>query len=68
MTINNINEELNLINAAIEAILGGAQSYTINGQSVTRANLNDLFKRKDLLQSRLEAKSHRGFIKKPIFY
>lgn len=33
---------LEKIDTAIEAILGGAQSYTVMGRSMTRANLAEL--------------------------
>ena len=69
MAINSVQEELNAVNAAIEAILSGAQSYQINNQSVTRANLKDLYCRKDYLESRLAAQTRNGgcFKKKPVF-
>lgn len=44
-------QELALINAAITAILEGkAQSYAINGRSVTRLDLASLWKRKSDLE------------------
>jgi hypothetical protein len=68
MTISSAEQELIAVNAAIEAILSGAQSYQINNQSVTRANLDSLFKRKDYLESRIAAKQRGGnFKKKPVF-
>lgn len=71
MAINSLEAELEAVNAAIEAILSGAQSYQINNQSVTRANLKDLYERKDQLESRIAARSRarlgRSFVKKPVF-
>lgn len=69
MALDTIQEELQTVNAAIKAILEGAQSYTINNQSVSRANLDTLFKRKEYLESRLAAQSlgGRGFRKRPVF-
>ena len=71
MAINSLEAELEAVNNAIEAILNGAQSYQINNQSVTRANLKDLYDRKDTLESRLasrqRARNGRSFVKKPVF-
>lgn len=53
-------EELVLVDAAIEAILGGAQSYSIAGRSVTRADLKELFKRRDFLVVMADRDSRGG--------
>jgi hypothetical protein len=50
-------EELAQIDAAITAILCGAQSYTIGSRSLTRADLNTLYKRKDMLEDLITALS-----------
>jgi hypothetical protein len=50
-----ISTELASIDAAIEKICTGAQSYSTSGQSVMRANLDTLFKRRDELQAMLDS-------------
>ena len=57
------------VKAAITAILSGAQSYTVNGQTVTRASLDSLYKRLDNLDSRIACKQNGGggFRKRPVF-
>jgi hypothetical protein len=42
--------ELEQVNAAITAILSGAQQYSIGSRSVQKANLETLYKRKDSLE------------------
>jgi len=49
--------ELKKVNAAIEMILGGAQSYTIGSRSLTRANLSELRKWKKELEDEIAALS-----------
>ena len=49
-------EQLANVQAAIEAIEDGAQSYTIGGRSYTRANLETLYRREE----RLQAKTNRA--------
>lgn len=39
--------------AAVEVIECGAQSYTIDGQSVTKANLATLYRRIQMLESQI---------------
>jgi hypothetical protein len=56
------SEELTLVDAAIEAILGGAQSYSIAGRSMTRADLETLFARRDYLVA-MVARETRGGIR-----
>ncbi len=43
-------EELVLVQTAIANILQTGQSYAIEGRSLTRANLNDLYARENFLQ------------------
>ena len=63
-----LQEELEEVNNAITAILRTGSSYSINGQSVTRANLETLLKRKDYLESRIASIKHGGIVKKrPVF-
>jgi hypothetical protein len=47
--------ELEQIDSAITAILGGAQSYSIGTRSLTRADLATLHKRKDMLEDLIDA-------------
>jgi ATP-dependent exoDNAse (exonuclease V) beta subunit len=49
--------ELEQIDAAIAAVLGGAQSYSIGTRSLTRADLTVLYKRKDMLEDLIAALS-----------
>ena len=53
----NAKKELKQIDAAIEMILGGAQSYTIGTRSLTRADLSTLYKRKDMLENLISSLS-----------
>ena len=47
--------ELSEIDGAISAILSGAQEYRIGSRSVHRADLETLYKRKDSLESLVDA-------------
>lgn len=48
------NELLKLVNEAIKELLsGGVQSYTIGKRSLTRLNLNDLYKFRKNLQNEI---------------
>ena len=49
--------ELGQVDAAITAILSGAQSYRIGTRSVNRAELATLYKRKDMLDDLIAALS-----------
>ena len=62
-----LEEELNEVKAAISAILSGAQSYTVNNQTVTRASLDSLIKYKEGLESRIACRQYGGFRKRPVF-
>ncbi|MCL2210792.1 MAG: hypothetical protein FWB95_02600 [Treponema sp.] len=55
--LNSAKAELEQINKAINTILGGAQSYTMGSRSLTRANLETLYKRKDKLEDLIAALS-----------
>jgi hypothetical protein len=50
-------EILVLVNAAITAILTGAQSYTIAGRSLTRADLAELREWRSELQTEIAAEA-----------
>ena len=47
--------------AAVEAIECGAQSYTIDGQSVTKANLATLYRRIQMLESQIRQENGENF-------
>lgn len=51
MAIKTYTEQLEAVQAAIEAIETGAQSYSISGRSLTRANLADLYARERHLRT-----------------
>ena len=69
MSLSDLQAELTALKAARDAILGGAQSYTVNNQTVTRANLNDIFKRIDVVESRISSlqRGRGGHKKAPMF-
>ena len=46
-------QQLTEINAAITAILAGAQEYTISGRTVKRGQIDSLFKERQRLESLL---------------
>ena len=55
MALASTQTQLETVQTAIAAIEGGAQSYSISGRSLTRADLPSLYKRERELLSRLEA-------------
>lgn len=63
MAIKTYTEQLESVQAAIEAIEAGAQSYTIQtatgSRTVTRANAESLYKREERLRT-LAAREARG--------
>jgi hypothetical protein len=62
VTITTDQEELILVNSAIEQILTRGQDMTIRDNRVTKASLEVLYKRKDALQSRVD-RALRGGIR-----
>ena len=48
-------EELDEIKGAISRIVGGSQSYRVGSRSAQEADLATLYKRKDLLEERVNA-------------
>lgn len=48
------------IETAITAILTGGQSITINGRTITRANLSELYKRREFIAREIDRASTRG--------
>lgn len=53
-TVEEIQEELDDVVAAVRMIAKGAQSYTIGSRSVTKANLSELRKWRADLESELD--------------
>ena len=53
MTISDLTTKLALYQAAETAILDGAQSYTINGRSLTRADLKTITEQIEALEARI---------------
>jgi hypothetical protein len=49
MAVKTITQQLEEVQTAITAVLTGAQSYTIDGRTFTRANLDALQKREAYL-------------------
>ena len=49
MAIKTYTEQLESVQAAIEAIEGGAQSHSINGRAMTKADLGVLYAREERL-------------------
>jgi len=52
MAIKTYTEQLESVQAAIAAIEGGAQAYSIGGRSLTRADLVTLYAREDSLMAK----------------
>lgn len=60
MTVKTYTEQLEEVQTAITAIVTGAQSYTINGRSLTRANLKDLRADEKYLRKMADRESRGG--------
>ncbi len=58
-----LQKRLDSLNKAIEAIEDGAQSYILNGRTLTRASLQTLYSQRDKLELRIAfaANGGRGF-------
>lgn len=58
-------EMLTAVESAIEKILSGGQSYSLNSQqgsqSVTRASLSELYRMRDDLRARINSSSGSNF-------
>jgi len=68
MTISDLTTKLALYQAAETAILDGAQSYTINGRSLTRADLKTITEQIEALEARIARLSRSGgAISAPLF-
>ena len=53
MAIKTYTEQLESVQAAIEAIEGGAQSYSIGSRAMTRADLGTLYAREGVLMAKV---------------
>ena len=68
MAIADLQTELTLYQTARTAILEGSQSYTINGRSLTRADLSTIIDRIDALEARIARLSRSGgAVSAPLF-
>jgi len=61
-----LTTELAAYKAARDAILSGAQSYSISGRSLTRANLDIIITEIARLEARISRKSRGGAVKSPL--
>lgn len=52
-TVSELQARLDNYLAAEAAILGGAQSYTVNGRTVTKANMMWIKQQIDMLENRI---------------
>jgi hypothetical protein len=59
-TAEEIRQELDEVNAAISAIVRGAQSYTVGSRSVTKASLAELRALRGDLQAELVTTENGG--------
>lgn len=62
-----ISAELVLFRAARDAILAGAQSYSINGRSLERGDLQTILDEIKSLEIQLARYGKSGLIKSPVF-
>ena len=53
MSLKTPEEQLAEVQSAITALMTGAQSYTLDGRSVTRANLKDLVSYQEMLEKKV---------------
>jgi hypothetical protein len=58
-TMATLAEQLEAVETAI-ANAEKAQAFSSEGRSVTRANLDTLYKRRDVLQNRIDRQNNRG--------
>ena len=54
MAIKSYRQQLEEVQEAISAVLGGAQDYQINGRRITRANLGELDRRERHLRAMVD--------------
>lgn len=67
MSISELQAELAAYKAARNAILSGAQSYSISGRSLTRANLDTIIKEIARLEARMGRVNRGSAVKAPVF-
>lgn len=60
-------ERLQLYSEAEKQILNGAQSYSIAGRSLTRANLGEVQKMISQLEADIRALETRGTTRRPVY-
>lgn len=65
-TIEEVQQELAEVNAAISAIVKGAQSYTIGSRSVTKASLAELRSLRNELVGELAELENGGSCGRPV--
>ncbi len=66
MAIKTYTEQLEEVQAAISAIVSGAQYYQINGRAVTKASLNTLYDHEKYLRSMVAQEAGGGISVKGI--
>jgi hypothetical protein len=67
-TVAELETDLAAFKAARDAILSGAQSYSIGGRSLTRANLDTILKEISRLEARIDRVGRSGrAVKAPVF-
>jgi hypothetical protein len=60
MTLEQLQEELDDVNAAIRAIRNGAQSYSTQSRSVTKVSYEGLLKERDKLEAQIATMTYGG--------
>jgi hypothetical protein len=60
MTLEQLQTELDDVNAAIRAIRNGAQSYSTPSRSVTKVNYEGLLKERDKLEAQIAMAEYGG--------
>lgn len=60
MAVKTYLQQLEEVQAAIGAIEGGAQSYAVNGRSLTRADLKTLYDREKFLRIQVDRDTNKG--------
>jgi len=60
MAITSYTTQLESVQAAIAAIEGGAQSYSVQGRSVSRGDLAMLYKREETLRRKVDRETRGG--------
>jgi len=58
VAIKTYREQLEEVQAAISAVLSGAQDYQLNGRRITRANLGELDRREKYLRAMVDRETN----------